>query len=597
MPTWGSPRNCLAGRLAKSELFRPKPFSPGTFCPVTCAPVPPMSDQQHSDDLQHLPTADADSVENSRAAKAALWKKISEQRRREREEQTAAQPPQDLVEEPPPAAPERSSRDEWDELFTSSHEELQAATIPTPAPPAQPPRKRSVIRRSTPLITDTEASPSENPHASLRPPAESTDAGTTTRQSSADDDPEAGPAANVGDAREREQAPALQGSPRIQSASPDTATPQTASVPGTSSHSRTAAASEKSDDSPQEVPFLVALLRQKWVQWGGASLSLSLGIHALILGVGGFMVVSQVMLDRQVDFLPGGSQQGQQASEALEHKIQQKKNPWLKKAMPMRKIAAIGSISDIILPDEVPDLLDLPSSNDLLSSSKLGGAGLGGGGFGKGMGLGAKDGMVFQPLSMFGREIKAKRLALVLDVSSSMAPFLPRVIEEVDKVAKGSVIVLYPGCGLDSPPNKGLTGKEIYRTSGPEFERFWRMGGMASLEEARKFKFSRTDPIPSESVYTVLSKRPQTHFIHYVGIGYTWLALLSDHVRQADALYWFSDFQDHVDFQQLDIIRENLLRRKQKLYIQPYQHGSAFDLIKSQLVDPTGGEVIEAVFE
>jgi len=330
---------------------------------------------------------------------------------------------------------------------------------------------------------------------------------------------------------------------------------------------------------------------------GGASLSLSLGIHALILGVGGFFVINQVMLDQAVDFLPGGTKQGQEASQSLEHKIQQKKQPWLKKSMPMRKIAAVGSISDIVLPDEVPDLLDLPSANDMLTTSKLGGAGLGGGGFGKGMGLGAKGGMVFQPLSMFGREIKAKRLAVILDVSSSMAPHLPRVIAELDKVARGSVVVLFPGCGLDSPPKKGLEGEEVYRTNGAEFERFWRMGGMASLADTRTFKFSRSDPIPSESIFELLSKRSQTHFVHYVGTGYTWTALLSEQVRQADALYWFSDFQDHVDFSQLDIVRENLMRRKQKLYIQPYMHGSSFDLVKNQLVIPTGGDVIEAVME
>lgn len=335
-------------------------------------------------------------------------------------------------------------------------------------------------------------------------------------------------------------------------------------------------------------------MRQKWIQWGGASLSISLGIHALILGVGGFLVVNSVLLETEVDFLPGGTQQGQQASQELQHKVQQKKQPWIKKPVPMRKIATANSISEIVLPDEVPDLLDLPSSSDMLSSNKLGGAGLGGGGFGKGMGLGAKGGMVFQPLSMFGREIKAKKLALVLDVSSSMAPYLPRVIEEVDKVARGSIVILFPGCGLEAPPAGGVSGDEIYRTSGAEFERFWRAGGMSSLSDSRKFKFSRNDPIPNESIYTLLSKRQQTYFIHYIGLGYAWTALLSDQLRQADAIYWFSDFEDTVNFQQVEIVRENLLRRKQKLYIQPYLHGSSYDLVRTQLVEPTGGEVIEA---
>ena len=44
-----------------------------------------------------------------------------------------------------------------------------------------------------------------------------------------------------------------------------------------------------------------------------------------------------------------------------------------------------------------------------------------------------------------------RKMALVLDVSSSMAPHLPRVIAEVDKVAKDSVVVLFVGCGLEPP--------------------------------------------------------------------------------------------------------------------------------------------------
>ncbi len=543
-----------------------------------------MSDSSQSEDPFHqLPTASGEEID-VRAAKAQLWKQIAQQRKQSRNAPTETEPPKEV---PVPEA-QRSSRDEWAELFAMAPESLEPTPAPLSAtPPTPAARKRSVIRRSTPLAEATVEALS---------PEEAIPEPVIIEVLSQPQQPE-----TVEDRAKPE--PVFVQEP----AAPKSETKPETEVPSTSESSDTK--DEKSDttkpeppsvdkaNSAKEIPFLVALFQKKWVQWGGASLSLSLGIHALILGIGGFLVVNQVMLDQAVDFLPGGTQQGQQASQALEHKIQQKKNPWLKKAVPMRKLAAVGSISDIVLPDEVPDLLDLPSSNDMLTSAKLGGSGLGGGGFGKGMGLGAKSGMVFQPLSMFGREIKAKRLALVLDVSSSMAPHLPRVIAEVDKVARGSVVVLFPGCGLDSPPKAGLDGEQVFRTSGSEFERFWRMGGMASYEEARKFKFARSDAIPSESIYTLLSKRPQTHFIHYVGIGYAWTALLSEQVRQADALYWFSDFQDHVDFSQLEIVRENLIRRKQKLYIQPYMHGSAFDLIKSQLVDPSGGEVIEANLE
>jgi hypothetical protein len=66
--------------------------------------------------------------------------------------------------------------------------------------------------------------------------------------------------------------------------------------------------------------------RERWDKWGGRSLALSIGVHVLLLIAGALIVVHQVM-DRQVDFLPGGgSVQGAQAEQALQHKIQQKKN-------------------------------------------------------------------------------------------------------------------------------------------------------------------------------------------------------------------------------------------------------------------------------
>ncbi len=549
-----------------------------------------MPDNEQSEDFLHLPTADS-SADAAKRAKAALWKEIAEKR----QSRLSAQAPA-IPEPPPPEEPEPEVaplHDDWADLLSLDpdvpHEPLPPMGMPTPPPVVATPvevqtrgdvssRSRTVIRRSAPPAPVSDAvtrvfitAPVEpQPEPAPEPPAEPPQRKSKTKRET----------------------------PRAESAPPQTA-PEEAieskpEVKEVTSDDK-APSAEVAAREPQ--PSTRSAWLEKWESLGGRSLAISLAIHALIIGLGGFLVVNQGLLDSQVDFLPGGTQQGAAASQDLQHKIQQKKSPWLKKA-PMRRIASMTSISEIVLPDEVPDMLDLPQSSDLLSSNKIGG-GLGGagGGFGKGMGLGSKSGMVFQPLSMFGREIKAKRLALVLDVSGSMAPYLPRVIEEVDKVARNSIIILYAGCGLDVPPPRGLEGEEIFRTSGTEFEKFWRMGGMATLEDTRKFKISAKDAIPSESIYRVLSRRPQTYFVHYLGTNFTWVALLSEQVRQADALYWFSDFQDFVNFKQVLTVKENLLRRKQKLYIQPYQHGSSFDLVKSQLVDPTGGDVIEAVFE
>lgn len=568
-----------------------------------CLTVPLlMSSPEQSDDFLHLPTADG-GADAARRAKAALWQEIAEKRRAKLAAETTQQPqPEAAPEMPQEAEPEPQPEpltDDWAELMHLDPDldrvQLPPLQISAPAPQV-----------STPVETETRGDMSSRKRSVIRRranPEPEGDDGSITKVFLSES--------------------ALKSQPRVENTNrePEVESPLAASKteePKAAAETAPEVRDELNDKSPasplndagdvekpsqdagfQEPSELKKRWLEKWDTWGGRSLAISLAIHTLIIGSAGVFVVNQGLLDQQVDFLPGGSKQGAEASQALEHKIQQKKKTWLNKPVPMRKIASINSVSEIVLPDEVPDLLDLPESKDMLSSS-MGSSGLGGagGGFGKGMGLGSKGGMVFQPLSMFGREIKAKKLALVLDVSGSMAPFLPRVIEEVDKVARDSVVVLYVGCGLDKPPPRGLDGEELFRTNGSEFEKFWRAGGMATLQETRKFKFSKNDIIPMESVYQVLAKRPNTWFIHYLGsTNFTWLALLSEQVRQADALYWFSDFQDLVNFQQVLTVKENLMRRKQKLYIQPYGNGSGLDLVKSQLVEPTGGEVIEAAFE
>jgi hypothetical protein len=132
-------------------------------------------------------------------------------------------------------------------------------------------------------------------------------------------------------------------------------------------------------------------------------------------------------------------------------------------------------------------------------------------------------------------------------------------------------------------------GTKIFRTSAVEFEKFWRLGGATFMETAQ-YKIKTKDPIPSKDLFLKLSRRPQTYFIHNVGVGYTWLALLSDEVRNADGLYWFSDFQDRVDFKQIAVVLDNLKRRKQRLYIHSSGKGEYFDLVKKQLVVPTEGD-------
>jgi von Willebrand factor type A domain len=156
---------------------------------------------------------------------------------------------------------------------------------------------------------------------------------------------------------------------------------------------------------------------------GLRTLGMSVGAHLFLLLIATFIGVSQ-MTNSQVDFLPGGSSaQSQAASEALTHKVQNKKNPWLKAKPVQRKITVQSLSANVVLPDMPPmDMMDLSkitSRMDLSKAPSMGssqpmGLGGAGGGFGAGIGRGGKFNFV-------GQTATGRRVVFVVDVSGSMS--------------------------------------------------------------------------------------------------------------------------------------------------------------------------------
>lgn len=151
-----------------------------------------------------------------------------------------------------------------------------------------------------------------------------------------------------------------------------------------------------------------------WKKMGGGSLTLSLAIHAGLIIIAGIIVITVQSAQKQVDFLPGGgTQQGQQASADMQHKVKSKKRQTISKSVPMRKVVSTSTNAAISLPEAPPDLLDVPDMSSMLGGS-LGGGGFGkggsGGGFGSGIGMGAAGGFVSLPPSMRSRCSATERL-------------------------------------------------------------------------------------------------------------------------------------------------------------------------------------------
>jgi hypothetical protein len=164
------------------------------------------------------------------------------------------------------------------------------------------------------------------------------------------------------------------------------------------------------DDVKPPHPFV-----KLWRRVGGGSLTLSLAIHAGILVVAGIVVVSSQIIEKEVDFLPGGgTAQGAAASAEMKHQVSQKKRTSLNKSVPMKKIVSNNTDAEVTLPEAPPDLLDVPDVTSMMGGGSLGSGGFGqmggGGPAGLGMNMNAAAGFVSLPPSMRSRCSSAERL-------------------------------------------------------------------------------------------------------------------------------------------------------------------------------------------
>ena len=338
-----------------------------------------------------------------------------------------------------------------------------------------------------------------------------------------------------------------------------------------------------------------------WRKIGAGSLGFSILLHAGILLFMASWFIARQMADKRVDFLPGGgTQQGAEASAELAHQVQQRKQKRLNKVMPLQRVV-VNTTTDVALPD-MTDSISLPDMGSVMGG-KMGSGGFGsggtGGGFGSGHGIGGMGGMTFKPIFMFGMELKnVKKIAVVMDVSRSMTKYLPIVTKELDNVAFGSNLVLYFGCGLTEETKQNKALEKTILTTDDDFKTFWQVWeGKTPLnmpmEDRRKLKYDSSVPMPLKDIYEMMSKRKNTWYIDFCGITYAWTALMSKEVEQADAIYWFADFQDKVTPEMMEKVLKTLKKRKQKLYIHASVKGRSFEQVRDGLVLPSGGDVIE----
>lgn len=316
-----------------------------------------------------------------------------------------------------------------------------------------------------------------------------------------------------------------------------------------------------------------------WQKAGGDSLSISLAIHAVVF-VAGLIWIFQVIPPKrhraeEIDFLPRGGGGG-----TPDVRTVTSRKPMAVRLPPIsQRITAQGAAGTFKLPDPEP-ASRFPSLASLRGGSLSGGLGGGGRGNGNGRGFGNGSGAGLggngKNIAMFGLPIGASTIGLVLDVSGSMTGHLPRVVRELDRVAPGSPLVMFAGCGITSSSASGQISSTQDRWEPGRFQAFWQ--GNSGGES---------------TTFNILKARPNSYYVSQQTERSSSAALLALQLDGMEAIYWFSDFQDPVDVDKAKEIALKLQARKQKLYIHPTVHGRFFELVKENIVIPTGGRVME----
>jgi len=169
---------------------------------------------------------------------------------------------------------------------------------------------------------------------------------------------------------------------------------------------------------------------------------------------------------------------------------------------------------------------------------------------------------------MFGQKMEGDVLGVILDVSGSMAEYLPMVIKEVDKNFKNAPIVY-----VNHAEMRGSTEKiEIYPVKKEEIMPHWPKDDIREGRTPYWFLWGdlpRKAPQKSvDRLIGIFKDRPNT-FIALGGTNRIGAAAEFLIEQKCDSLYIFSDWEDFVDKEYCEVIGQKLGRNKVRTYVQP----------------------------
>lgn len=192
---------------------------------------------------------------------------------------------------------------------------------------------------------------------------------------------------------------------------------------------------------------------------------------------------------------------------------------------------------------------------------------------------------------MFGQamEIDGEVLGVILDVSGSMAEFLPAVVREVDKNFKDSPIVYVRNMLLSQDRREGevrlIVPDEVVPYH-PELKTptaYWFLWHDLPRKAPQRYV---------DRLIDTFKTRPNQFITTGRGWNGSSLVAATDFLMEqdVDAIYIFSDFEDFVDEDIAAEIGQKLGRRKIRTYVQPAEKTTEFiDIVTKKISNKTLG--------
>jgi len=209
---------------------------------------------------------------------------------------------------------------------------------------------------------------------------------------------------------------------------------------------------------------------------------------------------------------------------------------------------------------------------------------VGGTGAGTGTGTGTGKGAARATVKLFGVEVKAQKLGVIIDISKSMQKYTPQLTAEIfEKFPDADVIFTNGGGMMDWPEALKKFNDEVEENKKKAKESKKEYRGPSKMEKPVLGRFNGSEasdwvPIRGSKIghesyrglkedypelYDKLSKRGNAWFISsFQDANGVYLAFQELIRRKAEAIYWFSDFESPVEGQEAEKVAA-LIKEKQ----------------------------------